>query len=91
MGGLRRSSPGIAEISRMRVHPDVQRRGFGQTILQTLEVRASELGFSALHLDTTIQQVAAQGLYVKNGYAEVGRARSGRSDIILYEKRLPTC
>lgn len=34
---------------------------------------------------------AAQSLYVENGYTDVDRAQSGRFDIILYEKRLPTC
>ena len=75
----------------MRVLPDFQRRGFGQAILQALEVRAADPECTTLHLDTTVQQVAAQTLYLKSGYIEVGRARSGMFDIILYEKRLPTC
>ncbi len=53
MGALRRTTNEWAEIKRMRVHPDFQRRGFGQMILEALEARAVALGYAALHLDTT--------------------------------------
>src|SRR5690349_6283609 len=52
MGALRRTSATSAEIKRMRVHPDFQRRGFGQAILRALEARAAQLGCTTLHLDT---------------------------------------
>lgn len=88
MGALNRSSSDRAEIKRMRVHPDSQRRGFGRAVLRRLEARAVELGYTALHLDTSLLQVAAQSFYVQNGYAETGRSKFGTFDIILYEKRL---
>jgi len=88
MGALKRSSDDRAEIKRMRVHPDLQRRGFGRAVLQRLEARAVELGYTALHLDTSLLQVAAQSFYVQNGYIEIGRSRLGSFDIVLYEKRL---
>jgi ribosomal protein S18 acetylase RimI-like enzyme len=75
-----------AEIKRMRVSPAHQRNGFGQAILSALERRAVELGYAALHLDTTVQQKAAQGLYVKNGYREAGRSRTGRFESVFYER-----
>jgi GNAT superfamily N-acetyltransferase len=46
MGGLLRHSPREAEIKRMRVHPDFQRRGFGRLLLERLEERAQALGFA---------------------------------------------
>ena len=88
MGALKRSSSDRAEIKRMRVHPDSQRRGFGRAVLQRLEARAVELGYTALHLDTTVQQISAQKLYIHSGYAETGRDRFGSFDVILYEKSL---
>lgn len=88
MGALKRTSPERAEIKRMRVHPDYQRRGFGQAILTRLESRARKLGYRVLHLDTTTLQHAAQKLYIKNGYKEVGRGAYGKFEIILYEKQL---
>ena len=86
MGALKRLSPNRAEIKRMRVHPDHQRRGYGQAVLTALETRAAELGYSTLQLDTTVQQIAAQSLYIKNGYIEMSRTKMGIFDVIVYEK-----
>jgi len=89
MGALVPEAGRRAKITRMRVHPDVQRRGFGQAILGRLEARAAEIGVAALWLDTTVGQTAAQALYRKNGYAETGRTRLHGFRVILYEKKLP--
>ena len=88
IGGLKRTSADRAEIKRMRVKPAFWRRGFGQAMLTALERRAVELGYTGLHLDTTVQQEAAQRLYIKNGFREVRRAKIGHFDIIVYEKSL---
>lgn len=89
MGAFRRTSPERAEIKRMRVHPDYQGRGFGQLILAELENRARAMGYKTLHLDTSVLQVAAQKLYEKNGYREVGRDVYNKNiEVILYEKQL---
>ena len=88
MGALRRTSPERAEIKRMRVLPNYQGRGIGQIILSELEARARVLGYHTLHLDTSVVQFAAQRLYEKNGYREVGRDIYGGLEVILYEKTL---
>lgn len=88
MGALRRVSAEEAKVTRMRVRPDRQRRGFGQAILERLEARAAELGYRRLSLETTVGQVAAQALYRKNGYVETGRAQMHGFDVILYQKTL---
>jgi ribosomal protein S18 acetylase RimI-like enzyme len=88
MGALKRTGERRAQITRMRVHPECQRRGFGQAILSLLEERARELGYHQLHLDTTVQQTAAQELYLKNGYRQTGRTRYGRFEVLLFEKEL---
>ena len=88
MGALRRTSPTRAEIKRMRVHPDYQRRGFGQRILLELEDRARALGYTTLHLDTSTVQTAAQRLYEEHDFREVGRELHQRFECILYEKEL---
>jgi ribosomal protein S18 acetylase RimI-like enzyme len=88
MGALRRTSPERAAIKRMRIHPDYQRRGFGQLILSELEARARTLGYKVLHLDTSVVQVPAQKLYEKNGFREVGRDIYQGLEVILYEKQL---
>ncbi len=88
MGALRRASMTCAEIKRMRVHPDHQRRGLVQRILGELESRASEIGLSTLHLETTVQQHAARELYIKNGYTEDGRATAEGFEVVRYEKTI---
>ena len=86
MGALERTSPVRARVTRMRVHPDRQRRGFGQAMLSALEKRAAELGCPQLRLDTTVRQVAAQRLYDKNGYREARRGEMLGFECIFYEK-----
>jgi GNAT superfamily N-acetyltransferase len=88
MGALMRISPEKAELKRMRVRPGLQGRGYGQAMLDALHRRASELGYSTLRLDTTVQQRAAQHLYLKNGYNEAGRGSIGPFDCLFYEKEI---
>jgi hypothetical protein len=55
-------------------------------MLDALHRRAAGLGYSTLHLDTTVQQRVARRLYLKNGYREVGRGSIGPFDCIYYER-----
>lgn len=87
MGALEHKSETRAAIRRMRVHPDFQRQGFGQQILEALEEIACHKGYKTLELDTTILQISAQKLYIKNGYREVTR-RMVRFETIFYEKEI---
>src|SRR5262249_7004930 len=87
MGALRRTTAERAEIMRMRVHPDFQRRGFGQMILEALEARALALGYIVLHLDTLTVRVAAQHLYRKNGFKQLEKTRVIQDfTVICFEK-----
>ena len=88
MGALKRLSDDCAEICRMRVHPDFQRRGLGTKMLSALEERARELGYRSLTLETTAGQVAAIGMYLKAGYGEVARVRKLGFDVLMFEKLL---
>jgi len=88
MGAIKRESQGCAAVKRMRVHPDHQRRGFGQQVLDALQDRARDLGYTRLVLDTTVQQVAAQRLYEKCGFVRTGQGMLGSFRVIFYEKLL---
>ena len=88
MGALKRVDAQRAAIKRMRVHPDVQRQGYGSAILSALEIRAIALGYRTLSLDTTTRQAAAQAFYTYHGYRDVGRDRYGEFELILYQKTL---
>lgn len=74
---------GTAEITRMRVDPDHQRRGYGQRIYDELERRAVAAGYGHLVLDTTARQVGAQRLYETNGFTEVHRERVDFGETVL--------
>lgn len=86
MGGLMKTSPGRAEVKRMRVAPAFRRRGFGQAILDVLHRRAASLGYSTLHLDTGINHGAAKNLYEANGYRETRCGMIGPVECVFYEK-----
>ena len=88
IGALMKVTSTLAEIKRMRVHPLFQGRGHGQAILDALQARAVEMGYTKLCLDTTVQQIAAQKLYLKNGFLEVGRTQKGRFECLLFEKQI---
>ncbi|MDP2919073.1 MAG: tRNA (adenosine(37)-N6)-dimethylallyltransferase MiaA [Dehalococcoidia bacterium] len=88
IGGLKKKSETLAEIKRMRVLPDYQRKDFGQAILNALEERAHQLGYRELCLDTTTKQVPAQKLYEKNGFVDSGHWHIGELEIISYRKIL---
>jgi ribosomal protein S18 acetylase RimI-like enzyme len=87
MGGLRRIDDRTAEMCRLRVHPEHQRRGYGAQIMVALEDRAGSLGYSVLRGDTTLQQVAALELYRKAGWRELRREVRGNA-VVLYGEKL---
>lgn len=88
MGGFVRLSSKRVELKRMRVHPEYQRRGFGQALLAALEAHARESGCRTLFLETTLVQKAARRLYTKNGYREIERGWTLGFEVIRYEKEV---
>jgi GNAT superfamily N-acetyltransferase len=88
IGALRHVTDIVAEVRWMRVHPGYQRRGYARLILAGLEHRAHELGYRQLRLDTTIMQIAAQGLYAGAGYRQVGRGQLAGVDVVYFAKTL---
>lgn len=88
MGALRAIDADTAEIKRMRVLPELQRRGLGRRMLHALEARAAELGYSAVVLDSTERQSAAIALYRSEGYLETGRTQLAGMPAILFRKAL---
>lgn len=81
-----------AEITRMRVAPEYQGRGFGETIYDELERRARSSEIERLLLDTTLRQEAARNLYEKKGFREIEREEvdfgNGPMTMVFYEKAL---
>ena len=75
-------------IEHGQLNSGLQGRGIGQTLLDVLELRAADLGYAKLKLDTTVGQTAARRLYTKNGYREVGRGTVGPFACLYFEKDL---
>lgn len=92
MGAFKKINNVLAELKRMRVHPDFQRRGFGQAIIEELEKRARKMGYRKVVLDTSERNFKAKNFYQKNGYKEFKRdtlnIRNGTFHVIFYEKEL---
>ncbi|MFI6323308.1 GNAT family N-acetyltransferase [Nonomuraea sp. NPDC050556] len=88
MGGIKPVAPGVAEMCRLRVHPEFQRRGFGAQMLTALEGRAVALGFHSVRGDTTLNQNAALALYERHGWREISREQVGDLVVVYGEKRL---
>ncbi|KRT17662.1 GNAT family acetyltransferase [Pedobacter ginsenosidimutans] len=67
-GAIKPFSATEAEVKRMFVHPDYRNQGIAAKILNELEYRATEMGFSACVLETGKKQPEAIALYQKVGY-----------------------
>lgn len=87
-GAFRPVDDVTVEIRRMRVDPDHQRAGHGETMLSALEARARDEGFERARLETTVEQTAARALYEANGYREISRRTVHGMERVVYEKPL---
>jgi ribosomal protein S18 acetylase RimI-like enzyme len=88
MGGVRQIDCDVAEIKRMRVHPEFQRQGIGTAILERLESTARGLGFRTIVLDTTEEQVPAQRFYAKHGFVRLCRSNAQSRGSVEFQKKL---
>lgn len=86
MGAFEPVDEETVEITRMRVDPAHQRRGYGQRVLDALEAEARDRGYTAFELDTLARQDAARALYEANGYRETDRLTIGEYEVLFYRK-----
>ncbi len=69
-----------AHIATLATHPHWRGRGIGETILQTLLREAHRRSATIATLEVRAGNVAAQSLYRKYGFEEVGRRKSYYQD-----------
>lgn len=62
-----------AEIKRMYVVPSARGTGVGAQMVQALEEAARNIGIKRLVLETGTKQVAAQKMYLRQGYHSIGK------------------
>ena len=70
-GALRLIEPGVGELKRMYVRPELRRRRLGGMILTALETTALGLGCHRLVLETGTRQVEAMALYQRHGFTQI--------------------
>ncbi|MEX0785528.1 MAG: GNAT family N-acetyltransferase, partial [Dehalococcoidia bacterium] len=89
-GGVLRIDDTTARLRRFRVRADWRRRGLATLLLTKAERFCRERGYTTITLGTTDVQQAAQALYRKHGYVEVGEQWL-RDDLreIEFAKELP--
>jgi ribosomal protein S18 acetylase RimI-like enzyme len=87
-GALRTFSPGVGEIKRMWVSPEVRGRGVGRKLLEALERAARERHLRAVRLDTHSSLAQALQLYRNSGYREIPRFNNNPYAHHWFEKAL---
>ncbi|MEF8882795.1 MAG: GNAT family N-acetyltransferase [Halapricum sp.] len=87
MGGLTVDGE-TAELFRMRVDPDYQRRGLASRLLDRLEAAARDRGARLLVAETARRQRSATQFYPANGFEERSRRSFGEYELIAFEKSL---
>jgi GNAT superfamily N-acetyltransferase len=87
-GGLKRLDDNTAEIKRMYVVPRVRGQGLSRLLLEDLEERARELGYSRARLDTGDRQPAAAALYDDAGYRRIPDYNGNRLARLWFEREL---
>lgn len=70
-GGIKQLSDGACEIKRMYVVPEARGRGVARGLLEALERKALELGYTVARLDTGPRQPRAKGMYLRAGYQPI--------------------
>ena len=87
-GAVHVLEPGIVEIKRMWLRPDVRGRGLGKFLLKSLENRARALGGREVLLGVNESLVEACGLYRTSGYERVERFEENPYVTHFFGKRL---
>lgn len=72
-GGFQPRDDRTVKLRSVHVDPDVQRRGYGRTLVTALADRAREQGYERVTLTTSEDLAAARALYESLGYEQTGR------------------
>lgn len=88
--------PGLDELHllNLTVHPELQGQGLGSELLQAVMALGRARGLDTLWLEVRQSNERAQALYLRHGFAEVGRRRGyypglgRREDAVLMSRPL---
>ena len=89
-GGYRRVDRTLAQVQRVFVRPRARGRRLSRTVMEDLEARAAEAGYTSLRLHTGVRQPVAVRLYEELGYVpiDVFAPYEGDPLSLCYAKRI---
>jgi GNAT superfamily N-acetyltransferase len=67
---------GVAELHRVYVRPDLQRRGLGRRLSEAMLARAAEAGATRMILYSDTRFTGAHAMYQRLGFTRVGEVRA---------------
>jgi|GEM_PF-4063249 len=88
MGGLRKVDSVVADVTRIRVHPDFQGKGVARRILAALERKAHLLGFEKIVGHSASGNLPAERMFKKAGFAAVSEKDFCGVPCTVFEKAL---
>lgn len=87
--GLHPGEAGVCELRKMYVQAGQRGRGLGRGLLQHALVRAHELGFTEIHLETAAVLKEAVAMYEKAGFQRFEMAHTAARCDAAYRLVLP--
>jgi ribosomal-protein-alanine N-acetyltransferase len=69
-----------AEILTVAVEPETRRRGIGSTLLTEATTMAASLSVRSVFLEVSTNNIAAQQMYSRSGFTQIGRRPNYYSD-----------
>ncbi len=88
MGGLLQVDANTANVKRIRVHPDFQKKGLSAEILAELEKRGRELGYRKLVSNVAKGNIPAEKMLLKADFKAIGEKYFFSVLCTLFEKKL---
>jgi RimJ/RimL family protein N-acetyltransferase len=78
----------IGVVHRLMIVPSHQGRGLARRLMNFAEAEARRQGFTAIRLDSFLQNPTSMALYKKLGYTQVGTATMRKGQFAGFEKNL---
>jgi N-acetylglutamate synthase-like GNAT family acetyltransferase len=88
MGAFKRKTSTCAEFKRLRIRPDRQRLGYGETITLKLIELAVKMGYTEAFLDMLTTNYRSRALAEKLGFVRSGEGERGPFHLFFYTKTL---